>query len=443
MYTPLFATTTVLVPLVIVAIIMSVAKRSGTSIIWASLIATAIVMWLSTQTEVLEIMARTGTYRGYSSLDEVREAGEWVVPVGGGWSYFLSRTFPGAPVLFTSRTKGLLQNGRWGAGTAIHEVQSYLTSRGLTLTSHPSVLSGTLGGWIFSGSHGSGGSLWKSCIGTITVYDQLDGQMVTASPKAFFGDGKSVAVQRRYIILEVEVLPVPNVWCEKQVFKVNTIGDARRFLDDESYLRLMLVGARGIMGLLWVPFTKPLAVHNPLLQPFYDHHIDPHLGSMTGLWIQADALSMYQSSRARNEEWFSFPVEPRENFNAQIRLSEANHFTPTPNGASSWIGLLHTNFEVFLQYPGLTPELLLVLVNRLADLFTHQVTGRCELRYGGSGKLFLDFACLNYKLRYTPIFETIRDVLGDVSVALHKGKHCVPTDPLKVIHESCSARKGA
>ena len=67
----------------------------------------------------------------------------------------------------------------------------------------------------------------------------------------------------------------------------------------------------------------------------------------------------------------------------------------------------------------------------LSRMFATRITGRCELRYGASGKLFLDFACLNSGLEPRVIFETIASVLGvDLPIWLHKGKAQVPTVPM-------------
>ena len=147
------------------------------------------------------------------------------VPAGGGWSFFLNKqALRGRPVYAKS---GLQTSGRWGAGTKIKDLQAALVRDGLTLSSYPSVQNGTLGGWIASGSHGSGGTLWKSNFGDIVVRDLRSGHEFTTRPKALFHRRARIDECRRYLILEVQVTPHANVWCKKLARKMAT-ADTRR-----------------------------------------------------------------------------------------------------------------------------------------------------------------------------------------------------------------------
>lgn len=341
-----------------------------------------------------------------------------MIPVGAGWSFYLNKSHVNGKVLLTHDMAGLQSNGRWGSGTRIKDVQKSLTSSGLTLTSYPSSESGTLGGWIASGSHGSGGTLWKSNFDRITVKDLYTGQTFDAHVKDIFNDRKTIDEQHRYLIMDVEIYPVENVWCKKQAYKINEIADVAFFLKTESYLRMVQVGKRGIMGLLWTPLD---------VDPDTIDHTDPHFGSQVGLWIQADLLSIVQSSKSRYEDWFEFPVEPKRNFTSKIRLSDANAFTCESPNVATPIGLLFRNFEVFVLEYTITDDVLFKLCNAIADVFTLHVNGRCEVRCGKS-KLFLDFVVLRTD-NFTAIFETILSVLGPVEIVLHKGKAQVDTYP--------------
>ena len=110
--------------------------------------------------------------------------GEMNVPVGGGWSFFLNKTpLVGRPI-YASR--GLRASGRFGAGTRIKTLQKRLVRSGQTLYSYPSIENGTLGGWIASGSHGSGGTLWKPSIGSILVRDLRTQEEFVTDPKRIF-----------------------------------------------------------------------------------------------------------------------------------------------------------------------------------------------------------------------------------------------------------------
>lgn len=340
------------------------------------------------------------------------------VAVGGGWSFFLQRTpLPGVP-RFTRGTRGRLSNGRWRAGSSIGEVQTHLRARGQTLTAHPSVLSATLGGWIASGSHGSGGTLWESCIGRVSVMDQKTSEVLhDVDPRRFFGDDKSVEEQRDYVITEVEVLPVEDVVCRRVVRKVVAVDGVRDFLTTPSYLRILQIGARGVMSLVWEPVLGP----PPPVAP--KTAVD-----QVRLWWHADALSIFQSDAARDRAWFDWPVP--KHMDALVRLSDANHFTPTPPLLLTATGMQYTNFEVFVRWPTMTAEQLWDLCSALQDMLATRVHGRCELRYGRNGKLFLDFAFRNGTFTPRTVFDTLANVVGaDRKVWLHKGKFQVPTAP--------------
>ena len=336
--------------------------------------------------------------------------------VGGGWSFLLNKGIPrDSPIVFTHHWRGKLPNGRWGAGTSIGELQRTLKRQGLTVASHPSILSTTLGGWIFSGAHGQGGSLWTSCFGTVTVRDSHTGLAHTGPAKTFFNDAHSVATQRRYVITDVEVKAVPDVWCEKIAFRVCGVDDMKRFFTEATHLRMLQIGARGTLALLWVPRQEKLA------------HVDPHVGSQAGLWLQADILSMFQGARSCDKDWFAWPVEPPENWHSNVRLSDANDFTPRPLPFLESISLRYVNFELFI-YMTLSTPLLLALCEELSSTFA-TMHARCELRYGDSGKLFLDFVHSRNEASHV-ICQGVARILGNRTVYLHKGKAQVDVSPL-------------
>ena len=313
---------------------------------------------------------------------------------------------------------GLQENGRWGSGTRIKDIQAYFRKYDHTLSSYPSIENGTLGGWIASGSHGSGGTLWKSSFGQVTVKDLVTNSVMDTDPADIFDKRRTISDCRRYFILDVEVKPVPNAWCKKIAYKMNSEDDADRFLTTPTYLRLLQIGRRGILALIWIPL------------PDEDRsmtHVDPHFGSQFGLWMQADVLSILQSSSARSQEWFDWPVEPQENFVSRIKLSDANAFTTEPPVLLSPIGLIFVNFEVFVLDYTISSHTLWTLSNALSDLYTSCLYGRCELRCGES-IVFIDVV-IKRTCNARPIFETIFKTLGAVDIRLHRGKAQVDTFP--------------
>jgi hypothetical protein len=342
-----------------------------------------------------------------------------VIPLGSGWSFYINKKSPHGKVYPTRLVHGLQPNGRWGSGTMIKEVQMYLTQRGESLSSYPSVENGTLGGWIASGSHGSGGNLWKSGFGQATVKNLETGEIYDVKCSEVFNRRKSIEECRKFLIIDVEIFAVPNVWCKKEANKILTVDHMQEFLSKDTYLRMLQVGRRGIMALTWSQLSD--------LEAEQIDHVDPHFGSQLGLWLQADILSKVQSKSSRHAKWFEFPVEPRENYTSRIRLADANRFTYEPPLLLTPIGLAYINFEIFIFDELVNANMLWNVCDALCDLFTKQPYGRCEVRCGKK-LLFLDFVILRTSPRYS-IFQTLFTVLGPVQIALHRGKAQVDTQP--------------
>ena len=342
--------------------------------------------------------------------------------VGGGWSFFLQRysVDPDRDVIFDTKSGIFLSDPTlgdvWHAGSTLYKVQNHYKQSDETLFSHPSIRSSTLGGWIMSSSHGGGGSLWKSSFGNIYVTDMETGEGIVVS-KQFFTDEKSIEELSRYMIRYVTILPSKDVWCTKQVYKMNSLSEYESFLEEETLLRMIQIGKRGMMSLLWTPKKEDLK------------HKDPHFFSREGLWIQADVLSIFQSSSSRKKEWFSWPVEPIRNWKSNVKLSTANDFTPPPLPFLTWIGLFFTNFEVFL-FRKLEAKELMGFCEGLSDLFLSEFGGRCELRYSQSGKLFLDFVVYRWS-NIRPLFVFLHSYFQDEPIALHRGKHQVDISPCR------------
>lgn len=335
-----------------------------------------------------------------------------LLPIGSGWSFYLDKGRRQGQLFYTRFLRGKLPNQRYGSGTFIKEVQNDLRKCGMTLFSYPSIENGTLGGWIASGSHGSGGNLWKSSFGQIKVWD-TEANIFFETDVSLFGKQKSIHECRKYIILEVEVHPHEDVYCSKYAFKINTKNDCDHFLNQQSYLRIMQLGQRGKMGLLWMPYNYS-----------ENERKDPYFASQISLYLQADILSVFQNSNSRHKDWFDFPVENSKNFVSKIKLSDANKFTVEPPLLLTPIGLLYNNFEFFI-FVSIDAQKLHILTDRICDLFTYQIHGRCELRCG-STILFLDFV-LSRKDTYDCILDCIHEILGsDVEIRLHRGKYQIP-----------------
>ena len=290
-----------------------------------------------------------------------------------------------------------------------------MTKQGRTLASHPSVKTSTLGGWIFSNSHGSGGTLWTPQFKKVKILDQKNNQESIVLPNVFFNPHKTLQEQRRYVIKEVEVQHVENVLTMKSAYKMKNEGDVHTFLTDPSYLRLAQIGRRGTLFILWKPcdHENTQAIHT-----------DPHFLSKISLWFQADVLSAWQG-KSKSQDWFDFPVEPQDKWTSYVKLNNANDFTPAP---ISFLGLSvfgYKNFEVFVDIK--VTSKLVYTVCRAVEVIMLKVKGRCELRCGNN-KLFLDFGVpMNADVGI--IFRSMKKIIGNKSIQLHKGKAQVCTLP--------------
>lgn len=342
------------------------------------------------------------------------------VPVGGGWSFLLNKTPPSSDVgvVYTHRWRGKLPDGWWGAGTTIADAQAAFRTGGRTLASHPSIPTATLGGWIFTNSHGSGGDLWLPTVGRVRVFDRHSDAVRTGRKRDFFRPTCTIAEQRRHVVLAVELKPRTDVWVEQCAFRVCALRDVQRFVRTPSFLRLATVGARGTLALLWTPVRTPNLPTASWSQ-----------GTL-GRWLQADALALYQSADDCDDvaDWFAWPVDAPEAWHCRMRLSDANLFTPTPPGCLQALALLYVNFELFFNVGELPARAFLTVLRALERAFS-QTTGRCEVRFGG-GRLYLDVAVANRSDAVGRVCEAIHAALPSHAATLHKGKAQVDVRPI-------------
>jgi len=254
------------------------------------------------------------------------------------------------------------------------------------------------------------------------------GEIVDVPAKSIFNDDTSLDDDRNHLILEVELLPTSDELCTLTAYKMLNEEDAERFISRRSYLRLIEIGRRGILCMEWLEPTPAMNAHE-----YTDRHT---ARSQALLWFQADILSVLQSSSARTHEWFDRPMPPPTALSRTLRLSEANRYTYEPGVLFSPIGLLFTDFEVYVLDLKVDASLLLKISNTMADLMT-SLFGRCQLRLSrasndGTSKLFMDFN-LPRTSDSTKVFTALFRVLGPVRIRLHKGKAQVDTAPFLVL----------
>ena len=320
-------------------------------------------------------------------------------PAGAGWTSLLQhRVWTRQPQVFTRSLQGERPNGRWGAGTSIRAVQQTLARRGQTLSAHPSVLGATLGGWVATSSHGSGGAQWTPPLGRRTVLD-----LHTAVVRDLAATDPHVA--GRHLVLDVAVRPVPNLTVVRRAFELRGAADAARFFAPDTYARALFVDAHQALCFVWTTCTDPPPSTCPAPLP-------PWLATIL------PGMLARHLSRAR---WDNVPTS----------LAKALHFSPDPPYFGGLAALCYTNFELFVR-PSVswTPARLVQLCMWLQSLFrSGAARGRCEVRYE-HGTLFLDFALLGSAVpdRVADWIAQLRaHVVGSAAtVTFHPGKWQVP-----------------
>lgn len=335
------------------------------------------------------------------TITEAVRRGERVGVWGGGWSLILGAKSRG--VVSTAGYRGEIERDVWRSGSTIDEIQATLAARGQTLAGVPSIATATLGGWIFSSSHGSGGALYTSTISDVHVYD-FETREERVVQKKFFGADKSLEEQRRFLILGARVLPVPNVLVERQGFDVASVDDARRFLDPATRVRLIFITRGQTVAFTWRDATSTFRSPNLPFPPWFWSLLPPTWGARID----------------------------RRRFGAIESLRSANDFAPTPPVGGDAFAALFVNFEVFVERR-VDAQLIHKVCQTLRSFF-ETAHGRCEVRCGAR-RLFLDFAlprtrCCAVEAR-RDVFVALSRALGSSTrVVLHKGKYQMDTAPL-------------
>lgn len=333
--------------------------------------------------------------RGEDGRYTVHKIGYETIVVGGGWSSFLNKRVCTKEESVIRSLQGEFGSNVWGAGTSIGKVQSDLKKRGMTLSSHPCISGATLGGWVFTDAHGSGGGECAKSIGIVTVCDTVSGVVSRIEPSLLFGKGKEI--DRRYVILDVCVKPVQNSVCYRRVFDIKSREDVSTFLMETSFLRVIFLDRKSNMCILW---TRDRKCSPPSLSSRI-------LGLCVPLWLISVGPSLFS--------WV-----PKSAWYIETNVSDSNHFAPDPPYYSGLIARVFTNFELYVYHHPTTSQLFL-LCKEIQSIFGKDIQGRCEVRLE-FGVLFLDFSLYGRRV-YSSIYDAIQKCIGNVKISLHKGKY--------------------
>lgn len=360
-------------------------------------------------------------------LDIRRRYGKSPSIVGGGWGFFLKRSGPPSPRIFTHNMTGASNSASntWLAGTPIAKVTSELLKRELTLDSHPTMDYVSIGSWVSHSNHGNSGDL-NEVHGSILDVKVLDMRSDTTQQLSYQATRRLFdnPDTREYVVLEVSLGVVPNIEVQQRGIVVEDAESAARWLAPGAHSRLLFLGAArsyGI-GLRWeAPYRQT-------------DHRDPHCCSRFSKFFQVDVFSAICGCH-----------EPMNKFNCLTTLYEANRWMPPVYPfmtLSVVLGGIY-NFEVFFKFDEiLSGNLLFKLVDRMIALHK-RLGGRSELRYAAPRKDQVFHLDVSLTSGFSQVFGLLHDEFGIKTVALHPGKFtdlstapCVRTVPYELYFSS-------
>lgn len=347
----------------------------------------------------------------------VQKTGKPPTIVGSGWGFFLKRSGPHGPRLFTHRFRGQMPSDpkRWACGTTLNEIRKHFEQRDKAFSSLPTMDYIALGTYFGHGNHGNRGNSGVGKSGTLVdarVLNMRDDTVFRVTEYKKIRELFDSEDAADFLIVDCEIRPShSNIDVQKMGIEIRDVDGSAKWLAPGAYMRVLFVGAARDygLGLRW--------------QEIYDRentHRDPHLCSQLCQITQADYFSAILG-------WH----EPMNKWNGTITMSNATKWTPPifPLEMLSAVLLGVTNFEIIFFPPApLTPKMFWVMVQTMIEM--HKETGgRSEFRTGGAGaKIYMDVSLMS---SFHRPFEELHK-LGVRKCSLHPGKYsALPTSPLR------------
>lgn len=328
--------------------------------------------------------------------------------VGSGWASYLNRK-KYRNCLFTSQlNKRVMRNNTytWETGASIGQIMKELQKENKTLSRYPSMEWVTLGGWISTWSHGHPGTdKLTPPVKEATVLNTMTRQVSTFDWSNFMRLFEQK--NRTNVVLTMTVNPIDDFAVERIARPLVTEADTRWWLNTESVGRLIFVGSRGALGLVWKRTDEePVQTYNVgVFGQWWSIDINSYLNCDTSLKKVARTLN---SDRGKYQT-----------------LSRAMQVVPNLMGEYMLLPILLGiyNFEVYVNIRNVT---FATFLQNIVGFHTMH-GGRSELRlYGHIGILAIDWAVHYSKVR--EVFEFMaRNEYN--TVALHWGKKMVDVEP--------------
>ena len=351
---------------------------------------------------------RNGVELATAASELLERTGRAPAIVGGGWGYFLKRTGPPAPRVFTHRLIGPRADDpdRWYAGTTIATVVKHYERQGKTLPAHPTMDYVSVGSWVSHANHGNNGDAnvppHGGAFKQITVLNMTANAVMRldypAARRLFDGPGGAA-----FCVVDVSFVVVANDELQKRGILVSSPETAAEWLAPGAALRMMFLGAARpyAIGLRW---EKPYEATT---------HRDPHCCTRFGGFLQVDVLSMFGG-------WH----EPMSRFRGLVSRANANRWVPSiqPFMTVSVVLSGVLNFEIFFKLPEALDGARLDRLVRLLIAMHQKHGGRSEIRYGALSPDSVVHLDLSMNRRFEAPFELLYYELGVRRVALHPGK---------------------
>ena len=303
--------------------------------------------------------------------------------VGGGWSFVLQGKAVARPPRFMESGAERNQLNWFKSGTTLYELQHLLRRRDLTLAGLPSLRSVTLGGWVATASHGTGGTLWTQTILRVRTEEGIE-----LAPQDIDSDT---------VVASVKIAPVKDVLVTRIAFDVINANSIKRYFTEPSRLRALFITPSVITAFLWVDTSSQTQTSGSSCIP-------PWLWTIC-TWCRID----------------------RSRWKRSMKLSDAHFFGPSPPSLGyMFMSQLYQNFEVYL-HTSLTNDTIFLLCQKLQTCL-HRGE-RCEIRCG-MRRLCMDFAVRKSRQKTQLVFSTLHALFPTARVSLHRGKMQVDVSPM-------------
>ena len=340
------------------------------------------------------------------------------------WSFYLAKTRATGRRVWTLKYVGQKANGRWKSGTALIQVKKELAAQdpSMTLSHSPTMEFASLGSWIATIAHGHPGTET-----TGDIFNWLtSARVLHVASKKITDDGPVELLQKfgtralegQYVVLDVDINPVPNVRVVRGARVIEGVDDCEYWLAG-THVRIMFIGYFGALGFVWNRSDDIDGLH--------EH---PQLCAPFCFWLTVDAFATIPCAWIGN----------LRRFDGYATLANANGSINPPFYPifSVWgqICCIY-NCEIYVPMTPTATQLLAIVEDIRA--LHRKIGGRTEMRLDNHTVYFdMSFSSV---ANFTKYFTMLYQSHGVRSAAQHPGKFRMDSmAPLKEIGVAAAHR---